>query len=366
MTSNMITSSHERIHSIDSLRGITLLGILIVHTVGLFGFFAYRDNFSDFGKILANGISILLSNRCAPIFGMLFGVSFYLILRKPSYSGRKFLWRCVLLLGMGLINKLFYTYDALMWYGILGMVLLLFRYASPKVLIGSAIGLRLFAVFLAQYHIGDLLFPPEENNALKYVIVGSDLLDTVFAYPLWESVKDYLRIVLNGGVFTTFTYFLFGYWVARKGYVSDLGKYSKMIHVCLFGISYLLLYVGYYFTKLPLLLSFGNWCGALFMATLFLYFYYKTPAWLGFLEYYGKLGLTNYTLQSLFGVLFMAWVAIPYGMDMLSILCCSMLFYALQCSFSRWWLSRFTNGPLEWLWRCLTNGEFVSPVRIKP
>ncbi len=363
MTLNVNKSSHGRIHSIDSLRGITLLGILIVHTVGLFGFFSYRDHFSDFGRMLMSGISLLLSNRCAPVFGMLFGVSFYLILRKPAYSSIKFLWRCVLLLGIGLINKLFYTYDALMWYGILGMLLLLFRYASSKLLFGCAIGLRLLAVFLAQYHIGDLLFPSEETSELKYVTEG-DLLDAVFAYPLWESVKDYLRIVLNGGVFTTFTYFLFGYWVARKGYVADLGKYSKMIHVCSFGISYLLLYVAYYFTKLSLLLSFGNWCGALFMAILFLYVYYKKPTWFGFLEYYGRLGLTNYTLQSLFGVLFMAWVAIPYGMDMLSILCCSMFFYTLQCGFSHWWLSRFTNGPLEWLWRCLTNGKFISPVKV--
>ena len=32
-------------------------------------------------------------------------------------------------------------------------------------------------------------------------------------------------------------------------------------------------------------------------------------------------------------------------------------FFALQVIVSRWWLSHFAYGPVEWVWRALTYGE---------
>lgn len=354
-----------RIHSIDALRGITLLGILLVHTIGLFGFLDYNEYISHAGHTIVRGVYFLLSNRCAPVFNMLFGVSFFLILKKPTYSSRKFLWRCILLIGIGLVNKIFYTYDALMWYGILGIALLSFRYASNRILLASAIVLRFVGIFLARYHLGDLISPPpsETEIMLKYSVTGG--LEQVFSYPLWESVKDYLRIVFNGGFFSAFTNFLFGYWVAKKGYIINLEKYSNLKTVMIFGVIYFCLFILSFMTENPVSLSFSYWSGALFLALLFLYIYYKYPFCFGFLEAYGKLGLTNYTCQSLFGVVFMVLCVIPLRLDMPAILLSMMLFYALQCLFSFWWLRYFTNGPLEWLWRCLTNRNFVSPLIIR-
>lgn len=121
-----------RINSIDALRGATLLGILLVHVNGGFGYQFDTASFSLYEKGLRGVIYILLSNRCAPIFSMLFGVSFYLILRNPSYNSSKFLWRCILLICIGLFNKLFYTYDALMWYGLWGIMLLPMRNTPQK------------------------------------------------------------------------------------------------------------------------------------------------------------------------------------------------------------------------------------------
>jgi uncharacterized protein len=31
--------------------------------------------------------------------------------------------------------------------------------------------------------------------------------------------------------------------------------------------------------------------------------------------------------------------------------------YALQMAFSRWWLTRYAYGPMEWVWRALTYGK---------
>ena len=330
----------------------------------MFGFGAYGEYLSDTDRMLSKGADLLLGGRCAPVFEMLFGVSFFFILRKPTYSGWKFLWRCLVLLLIGLVNKLFFNGDILMWYSIWGMALLSFRYASPKVLLASAIGLLLLSALLVPFHVGDMLFP--SNNELKYVVGdGGGDVRSFFSYPLWESVKAQLRHHFNKGIFDTFSHFLLGYWFARKGYIFDLKRYSRIRFVFAFGIAYFVLFMCYFFLRLPFFLLLCYLCGALFMAVLFLHIYFKIPRHFSFLEYYGRLGLTNYTTQSLFGVFFMVLVAIPCRLSMPVTLLASLCFYAVQCLFSLWWLRRFTNGPLEWLWRCLTNKKFVSPLKVK-
>jgi uncharacterized protein len=37
--------------------------------------------------------------------------------------------------------------------------------------------------------------------------------------------------------------------------------------------------------------------------------------------------------------------------------------YGAQVLSSRWWLERFRFGPLEWLWRMLTYGEWLPLAR---
>ena len=38
------------------------------------------------------------------------------------------------------------------------------------------------------------------------------------------------------------------------------------------------------------------------------------------------------------------------------------LIFAMQMAVSRWWLTRFRFGPLEWLWRSATYGS-LQPLR---
>ena len=39
------------------------------------------------------------------------------------------------------------------------------------------------------------------------------------------------------------------------------------------------------------------------------------------------------------------------------------LFFIVQVLLSRWWLARFSQGPLEWLWRGFTYLRFERPGR---
>ena len=70
--------------------------------------------------------------------------------------------------------------------------------------------------------------------------------------------------------------------------------------------------------------------------------------------------LTNYLLQTLIAVtLFYHW---GFGLwdkvgPALDLVLAVAIFFVIQVPLSRWWLSRFQVGPMEYLWRVLTYGR---------
>ena len=70
----------------------------------------------------------------------------------------------------------------------------------------------------------------------------------------------------------------------------------------------------------------------------------------------GRMGLTTYVVQTVFGLL----VFYGFGLGLMgeigvaASIGLAVLFFAFQVVLARWWLARFTMGPLEWLWRALT------------
>jgi uncharacterized protein len=70
--------------------------------------------------------------------------------------------------------------------------------------------------------------------------------------------------------------------------------------------------------------------------------------------------LTNYLLQTLIGVtLFYHWGFGLWGKvgPALDLLLAVAIFFVIQVPLTRWWLSRFQQGPMEYLWRVLTYGR---------
>ena len=354
-----------RITSIDALRAVVLLGILLVHTRDLFGFFNPNNTFAcftQFDNLLSRGIEVLLSGRCNIIFSVLFGVSFHLILKNPNYSSLKFVWRCVLLMLCGVLMKYLYTYDALMWYGLMGILLVLFRRLRPKYLFVAFCVTVLLTIYLSSLSLGSSLFG--YRGAHDRYTCPTTLLQVV-QYPLGSAIADYLRIVLDAGVFKTLSYFLLGYSFAKAGIIERLHHYSTLKNVSLFALLYVTFFSLLHFSGFgspSLYILFTNLSGGLFYAILFIYLYYKLSGTISFswLEAYGKLGLTNYCVQNIYGVILMSTFFVPAQIPFTIILCCSLAFYVVQMLFSVVWLRHYKFGPLEWLWRCLTNRCFVS------
>ena len=352
---NYRKKARERITSIDALRAVVLLGILLVHTFSCFGFPGI-ENDTFFGKAIRWGIAFLLSSRCANIFMMLFGISFFLILRNPNYSSKKFVWRCFVLALLGVFNKIFYVSDALIWYGIWGMVLICFRHASAKKLF-----VLFFIIFTVNgvlvYFVGwnDILRSYYDYSITKYS--ASYHLKDVLSYPLWKSILNY---VMGVSPFGALSLFLLGYSLAKGGIIENLQRYVTIKWLGLFSLAYIVLWIIGSHTGIQLITDYGFICGAFCYAELFLLLYYKFYPKLRFLEPYGKLGLTNYSMQGLLGVILSSVLFVPNHWAFEYVLLTMLLFYIIQVLFSIMWLRHFKYGPLEWLWRCITERKWME------
>jgi uncharacterized protein len=79
----------------------------------------------------------------------------------------------------------------------------------------------------------------------------------------------------------------------------------------------------------------------------------------------GRMALTNYMMQ----VVLLEVLFTPHGFGLkipaLLVFPGAIALFAAQVFMSRWWLSRFRIGPLEWIWRCATNWR-LQPLRPEP
>lgn len=353
-------TKNKRITSLDALRAFTLLGILIVHANNGFGLSYKPVCLSCVDSYCSTINALFISSKCNTIFAVLFGVSFYLILRNPNNSSGKFVWRCFLLTLIGLFNKLFYSFDALMWYGLWGMVLVLFRNLKPKILIASCVCIQLIGIYLAKFKLGDLFFGAAVVD--RYGMEKS--FYDVLTYP--NAVIDYLRIVLNDGVLGTLAKFLFGYWIAKVGFIESLKRKLTKRFLLITWFVFVVLFVADFFLQkngVKSLRMLNNICGSAAYASALIYAYYNCELCnrvLKLFEPYGKLGLTNYSVGGILGVFFINEFGLGLYKDPLSVIVLFFIgFFLLQALFSYYWLRYFTYGPLEYVWRVATERKKI-------
>lgn len=269
----------------------------------------------------------------------------------PSYPRKKFVWRCVLLFVFGLFNKRFYTYDALCWYAFWGVFLVAFRKMKPLQLIFVALLLKLVGLLLPYLNLADYL-----SIAHRYSFEKPFYSIILYRY----AINDYLAAVLNGTILGTLANFLIGYSIGKMGWMERLeelvSKRLILVSLLVYAALYLVdLLFGY--KSMFLSLSAG-----LFYSVCIIYAYYHIRCLKGVLHYlesYGKLGLTNYSFQGIFGVIFIYFFGpkvLTYGFH--TLVAVMLVFYFCQALFSHWWLKIHKYGPLEYLWRSLTEMKF--------
>ncbi len=138
-------SKADRIQSIDSIRGVALLGILLMNIPG----FGMNDDFwyelfhgprSGYDYLTLSWIVVFFEGTMRGLFSMLFGAGMVLfMLNKKEHPGqtsvavyyyRRLLW----LVLFGVINAfvILWRGDILFFYGLSGMILFAFRKLAPK------------------------------------------------------------------------------------------------------------------------------------------------------------------------------------------------------------------------------------------
>lgn len=352
-------SSKERITSIDALRAFALLGILFVHTSQLYNFdnsFNDLSYFTNTGLTIKRLVLLIFEGKCRLIFSILFGVSFYLILRNPQYSIQKFRWRCCILIFFGLFNKIIFTTDILCWYGINGLLLSLLPIRRIKSIYTLYIFIILFSVSLQPFiNLREYLFP-NADYTLRYIQDSS--FKDIISYSKLMIIKEDIHLFWSEGT-STLSYFVFGFYLGKSGYIENISKTTHLrnaLTFLFFSISSFTIYR--HFNYHPSLHQITNFFTSLFYSSFFFYLYKIIR--LEFLDNYGRLGLTNYSVQNWLPIIVFIIVFHPLRISIEYIYLFAFLFYFLQLLFSNYWLRNHKYGPMEFLWRIATNCKYSS------
>lgn len=163
----------ERIIALDFLRGVALLGILVMNIQGFAAPFAAYINPTVYGDLTGlnywvwAGSHLLTDNKFMTLFSMLYGAGIILITQKMEAQGRHSAWlhykRTFWLLIIGLAHAyLLWSGDILVCYALVALIVFFFRKLSPLWLIG--LGVVVFSVStLLQVSVALSMpnFPPE-------------------------------------------------------------------------------------------------------------------------------------------------------------------------------------------------------------
>lgn len=111
-----ISEPNARVDVADVLRGLAVMGIIILHSIEHFNFYSFPDavpgewmKFTD--RAIWNGLFFVFSNKAYAVFALLFGFSFYIQDNNQQRRGKdfrlRFIWRMVLLFIIGHSTLLF-------------------------------------------------------------------------------------------------------------------------------------------------------------------------------------------------------------------------------------------------------------------
>lgn len=389
-------ASPSRINLVDALRGSALAGLFLVHCIEQFELGRRPEHSPAWLRALDgwtyDSTVFLFGGKAYAIFAMLFGLSFFLQLesaarRGEAYRGR-FVWRLMVLAGIGYLDGLLFCGDILMIIAVLGLPLVLLTHASNRLI--GLIAVLLLLQFPGIWTAGRVLFldyaPPRPVHWDLYGQFGE-----IFAR---GSFTEVIKANLTGGQTLRFwfTYesgrylqmpglFLCGLLLGRSRVFEDSARAMRFgRRALLFGaLGFVVLYpLAHWggalapagvarFTIRSLLGGYANLAQMLVWIGGFILLYHGTRAqrWLHWLAPYGRTSLTSYVTQGL------VWVPFYYGFGLgmyqhlgatLSILA-GLPFLVLQCGAAHVWLRHFRYGPLEWFWRSCTRGTFATPLR---
>ena len=350
---------------------------------------------NDLGSTIVNYFdAIFITGKFYTFFSFLFGVSFALQLLQKKESDKafipRFMWRLVILFIIGFVHHIHWKGDILGIYAILGFFMLLFRNASNKVLL---IAILFFTLNVPSFIREVIAYnqAPEKPKTEKEQKAENEKSERENAKSYYTLKKgSYTEIVVqnfkdlkfkadfqwnSGRIFVTFGFFLLGLLVGKRKIFEHLNENKKLIKkmmwwsigVNIFIIAFFLtIDIAQLWDKMPKWFGMvGNFLFSLHSLLMTIFYITGLSLWLSktYMEKVlinfsaiGKMALSNYLLQSVIGVMLFYSVGFGLAGDISPAWCyvIGIGIFIFQIIFSKWWLSKFIYGPMEWLWRSAT------------
>ena len=373
---------NQRIVIIDALRGWALLGVVLMNYIDYYylGVDTATHKTGVFSTILLVTGNIVFSAKSWTMLSFLFGYGFAVLMGNTAAKGINanafFLRRMFWLLVLAIINSALFWGDILKDYAVMGALLLLFHRCSAKTALYLCV-----ALFLITPAISSYINSIDTSNSLKTLalylpLYTSHNLLNVLWFGLvgtwYEQVigLNYL-VTVHIVMFACFLLGLaaqkvnfFGRLVENKDVIKKIFWYSLVAIIVLIGIIALLgkpphnLAVKYY--------NFSYWIIIAFMLLIasglcWLFLDGKLKKFFISMQVIGKMTLTNYIMQNAIGLLLFSGFGLGFGvthkLDPGYYFLFALVIYIAQVYFSKWWLSKYYYGPVEWLWRQLSYGK---------
>ncbi len=390
----------DRIDVIDILRGVALLGILLMNMEALSGpldlaFTGIDPHWQGLDYVADALVYVLVQGKFFTLFSLLFGAGFAIMAQRAEAARRDFttfyLRRSAGLLVIGLCHALLiWSGDILVIYALVSLPLLACREAPQRWLPAMGVATYLCAAMMMLL-MGALLglsSPVEgDDTALRTAIAkGQQAIELQrqvyghgsFAQAVAQRASD-LGVSLSGALIIgpeVLGMFLIGSWFARSGALADPARFEPLYRRLRWGalpcgLALMLLSALWvpYLAPGTFTASTGAAYALSSLASLLMCLGYL--AWivqwrhrLRGLAPMGRMALTQYILQSLVGT----WLFYGYGLGAFETMPrawqipFALLLFALQVLFSHAWLRHFRFGPLEWIWRAMTYGQW-PPLR---
>ena len=395
-----------RIDAIDVLRGVALLGILVLNVQSFAMPGAAYFNPTAYGDLEGANLYVWVAGRMfadqkfMTIFSMLFGASIVLMTGRAEARGdarRLHYRRMGWLLVIGLLHAhLFWSGDILFLYGVCGMLVYPLRRQPPGRLL--ALGVALLAIASA-YSVWSGLSLPHWTEEAR----------SVFTQEVWQPTPEMIEAELaayRGGwldqqpvrsaralEFETFALISWGLWRAgglmligmalfRRGVFS--AECSPRFYAALIAVAVAIglpleaygiatdfargwpvwsFFVGAQFNYWPSIVVSLGYVAVVMLAC-------RTSALRALtrpLAAVGRAALTNYLLQTILcTALFyghgLGWFGCVDRVGQVGVVAAV---WTVQLVASSLWLRRFAFGPAEWAWRSLTYGVRL-PLRRAP
>ena len=390
----VVTDAKERIAFFDVLRGVALFGILIVN---VFSFGADATAWTDpLDRTVWTLKHTLFESKFWALYSLLFGMGFYLQSLSPSYTVGRAVRRLLVLMVLGCLHGLLFEGDILMLYAELGLLLLVLNRLPNYWLVCAGVVLSL------SFPLGHLFggdrgdeWPPEDRDEASEWL-EDDLAHSPLSIGYFADVLDYHRENIPELFWADWQYpdsgllvlafFLCGVYFMRVGWsrlqTLSMPSCFRLAASCwlagllLMGVErYLAATMGYQVfgksTASALWVLFGDM--VYLGATLLL-----TGAW--FVSVWcwtrgdrfialrtrvasaGRVSLSAYLSQTLiFTTVFYGYgLGKAFQWGPFAVCSFAVMVYLAQLVVCHWWCQRFRLGPMEWLWRSLTNLRWES------